>query len=48
MEMTQFKVRYIPGGMSLHHSGWWLCETFLHSGVYVDHPQKYLRRSDYA
>jgi hypothetical protein len=24
--MDQFVVRYIPGGMTLYHSGWWLCQ----------------------
>jgi hypothetical protein len=23
--MDRFVVRYIPGGMSLNHSGFWLC-----------------------
>jgi len=23
--MTQFVVVYWPGGMSISHSGWWLC-----------------------
>jgi hypothetical protein len=46
--MDQFKVCYIPGGMSLNHSGWWLCHTFLHSGVYVDVPLKLLSQSTYA
>lgn len=46
--MMQFKVCYVPGGMSLNHSGWWLCERMLHSGVYIDVPRKYLRKADYA
>jgi hypothetical protein len=25
--MDQFKVCYVPGGMSLYHSGWWLCKV---------------------
>jgi hypothetical protein len=25
--MNQFFVRYIPGGMSLNHSAWWLFEV---------------------
>ncbi len=46
--MNQFVVRYIPGGMGLVHSGWWLCEKIMWSdGSCVEYPQKYLRRSDY-
>lgn len=46
--MDQFVVRYIPGGMSLNHSGWWLCEKIMwRDGSFVEYPQKYLRRSDY-
>ena len=25
--MDQFRVCYIPGGMSLYHSGWWWCSV---------------------
>ncbi len=46
--MNQFVVRYIPGGMGLDHSGWWLCEKITwRDGSCVEFPQKYLRRSDY-
>lgn len=46
--MNQFRVRYIPGGMSLNHSGWWLVEQVFHSGVNIEVPVRYLKRSDYA
>lgn len=45
--MNQFKIAYIPGGMGLDHSGWWLVETILHSGCYIDVRHRYLKRSDY-
>jgi hypothetical protein len=45
--MNQFKLKYIPGGMGLDHSGWWLCETKLYWGVYTDVPVKYIKRADY-
>ena len=45
--MQQFKVCYIPGGMGLDHSGWYLCENMLHSGGYVNIPRKRLRRATY-
>jgi len=47
MMMDHFKVCYIPGGMGLNHSAWWVCQRVLHSGVYIDVPVKFLRRSDY-
>lgn len=47
MEMTEFVVNYIPGGMGLNHSAWWLCKRELHSGVYINRPVKFLRRADY-
>ena len=47
MDMHQFQVRYIPGGMGLNHSAWWICATVLWDGVYVNVPVKYLYRSDY-
>lgn len=37
--MTEFKVKYIPGGMSGAHSAWWL--------YYNDEPIKFLRESTY-
>ena len=46
-DMAQFRECYIPGGMGLNHSGWWLCVRILHSGVYIDRPVKFLRRADY-
>jgi hypothetical protein len=45
--MNHFRVCYIPGGMSINHSAWFLCERQLVSGVYRDIPIKYLRKSDY-
>ena len=45
--MDQFKVRYIPGGMGLSHSAWWLCEWKLHWGEYGFIPVRMLRRSEY-
>lgn len=45
--MDQFQMCYIPGGMGLDHSAWWVCETLLISGVYVRVPRQRLRRSDY-
>ena len=47
MEMQQFQVKYIPGGMGLNHSAWWVCVTVLSSGLYVDIPVKFIRKSDY-
>jgi len=37
--MEQFTVKYIPGGMSLRHSAWWLYQD--------DQPIKLLKKSDY-
>ena len=45
--MQHFKIRYIPGGMGLNHSGWWLCETVFCQGMYVNLQHRYLKRSDY-
>ena len=45
--MDQFRVRYIPGGMGLDHSAWWLCQRELQAGMYVDRPVLRLRKSDY-
>ena len=46
--MDQFRVQYIPGGMSLFHSGWWLC---LHlewrDGTSNMAPIKMLRKATY-
>ena len=41
--MQQFFIRYIPGAMSLNHSGWWLIEMI---GDY-DKPIKLLAKSNY-
>lgn len=45
--MEQFKISYIPGGMGLDHSAWWLCVTVLLDGIYVDLKLKYMRKADY-
>ena len=46
--MDQFVVRYIPGGMSLHHSAWWVCDaTYTGGGTFFERPVKYLRKADY-
>lgn len=45
--MDQFRVRYIPGGMGMNHSAWWIVEAKWHSGVLVETPVKWLRRADY-
>ena len=46
--MDQFVVRYVPGGMTLDHSAWWLCEKInCGDGTSFDRPQKYLCRGDY-
>lgn len=41
--MQQFIIRYIPGGMSLNHSGFWIVDI---SGAY-DKPIKLLAKSNY-
>jgi len=46
--MNHFKVTYIPGGMGLDHSGWFLCEVISYNGVDVPFKHKYLVRSDYG
>lgn len=46
--MDHFVVRWIPGGMSLYHSGWWLCQ--LHKfgdGMTHEAPIRFLTRADY-
>ena len=45
--MTEFSVKYIPGGMGLNHSAWFLCKKIIYSGIYFDIPLKFLRRADY-
>lgn len=45
--MKQFKVRYIPGGMSMYHSAWYVCESTIMSGMMIERPVKFLRRSEY-
>ncbi len=46
--MSEFVVRYIPGGMSLNHSAWWLCKTAeFRDGTVHDVPIRMLRLSDY-
>ena len=47
-DMNQFRECYIPGGMGLNHSGWWLCvRVQWRDGTYYDKPVKFLRRADY-
>ena len=46
--MDQFRVCYIPGGMGLDHSAWWLCERRVIDGVGRDWPLRRLRRSNYT
>lgn len=48
MDMAQFKIKYIPGGMGLNHSAWWVCVNVLYDGIYLDIPIKYIRKSDYT
>lgn len=44
--MNQFVVIYYPGGMSLNHSGYWLCERFTTRGGEVfDNKLKFLKKS---
>lgn len=45
--MDQFVIRYIPGGMSLNHSGWWLCLQWFCQGQVAETPVRMLRKSDY-
>jgi hypothetical protein len=45
--MDQFRVCYIPGGMGLDHSSWWLCERKIVQGVLMDWQIKRLKWSDY-
>ena len=45
--MNQFVVKYIFGGMSLNHSGWWLCEEYWKGELRFSYPLKMLKRSDY-
>ena len=44
---THFRVRYIPGGMGLTHSAWWIVEGRWQDGMMVELPVKYLRKADY-
>jgi hypothetical protein len=46
--MNQFVIKYIPGGMTLNHSGWWICEIYYCSdGSYYDYPHKMIKKADY-
>ena len=45
--MDHFRVLYRPGGMGLNHSSWWVAETKLLGGMFVQVPVKFLKRSDY-
>lgn len=46
-DMTHFRVRYIPGGMSGYHSAWWIVEAKWLNGMLVELPVKFLRKADY-
>lgn len=46
--MDQFKICYIPGGMGLDHSEWWIVCRTIRNGMWVEIPIVKLRRSDYA
>lgn len=48
--MDHFIVRYIPGGMSLYHSGWWLCKMMdnPYNGIPHEAPIKMLKKADYV
>ena len=47
--MDQFVVSYIPGGMSLYHSGMWLCQRIMNplNGIAYDAPIRMLEKSEY-
>ena len=46
--MDQFQVRYIPGGMSLYHSGWWLVQLHhFRDGLIHEAPIRMLQKSSY-
>jgi hypothetical protein len=46
--MSQFRVCYIPGGMSLEHSAWWLCETMVFAdGTVINYKLRFIKRADY-
>lgn len=47
--MDHFRVCYIPGGMGLDHSAWYLCEVvYSRDGLSYRRPVRRLRWSDYA
>jgi hypothetical protein len=45
--MDHFRVCYIPGGMGLSHSSWWLCERKVVDGMVMDWKLKFLKWADY-
>jgi hypothetical protein len=46
--MDHFVVRYIPGGMSLYHSGWWLCQLQpIRDGFVHEAPIRMLSKASY-
>ena len=48
MMMDHFVVCYIPGGMSLYHSGWWLCQLQkFGDGMTHEAPIRMLSKSTY-
>jgi hypothetical protein len=47
-DMDHFQVRYIPGGMSLSHSAWWLCQCMsFNDGTTYWYPHRRLKVSEY-
>jgi len=46
--MDHFVVKYIPGGMTLYHSGWWLCQLQqFGDGLTHPAPIRMINRSTY-
>ena len=45
--MDQFQIKYIPGGMTLNHSGFFLCLVlYFNDGVYIEQLKK-VGKADY-
>lgn len=47
-DMQQFVTTYIPGGMSINHSAWWIVCRTVRNGMWVEIPVTKLKNSDYA
>lgn len=46
--MDQFRVCYFPGGMTLEHSAWWLCEAMVcEDGTVTHYKLRFIKRADY-